>query len=229
MADAPARSSAGTAPVADRVLEIHKWYVRHGWIVSLEDDAGAPAGTRTRLLEAAITLTAEEGFAACTLRAIGEHVGLKAPGVYHHFSSKEALLGEASAYALRRFFSSVVGPLDKDPAALRLERLIMRWVRFQIEERRIAQANDTLFAAGVLKRVLNAEDWERIASPARAILEVASVLLDEAGARDDVERHVVLRAVTAVCNSVGLACDRRDQADDVAEQAWLLIKSMVQA
>ncbi len=49
---------------------------------------------RREILDIAAVLFAERGFANVTVDEIGEAAGVSGPALYHHFASKEALLGE---------------------------------------------------------------------------------------------------------------------------------------
>ncbi len=49
---------------------------------------------REQLLNAAAHLFAERGFAGVTMDDIGGAAGISGPALYHHFSGKEAMLGE---------------------------------------------------------------------------------------------------------------------------------------
>ncbi|MES2631603.1 MAG: TetR/AcrR family transcriptional regulator [Pseudomonadota bacterium] len=55
--------------------------------------------TRDALIRACAELIAEEGLPALSLRKVAERVGIKAPSIYVHFPSKEALLAEAARSA----------------------------------------------------------------------------------------------------------------------------------
>jgi AcrR family transcriptional regulator len=50
--------------------------------------------TRTAILEAAARLFRDRGYAATTLREIGQAAGLKAGSIYYHFGSKDEILNE---------------------------------------------------------------------------------------------------------------------------------------
>lgn len=47
---------------------------------------------RASIVAAAITVLDERGLAQVTLRAIATHLGIRQPGLYHHFASKAELL-----------------------------------------------------------------------------------------------------------------------------------------
>ena len=49
---------------------------------------------RAELLSLAADLFAERGFAGVTVDDIGNAAGISGPALYHHFDSKECLLGE---------------------------------------------------------------------------------------------------------------------------------------
>jgi AcrR family transcriptional regulator len=48
--------------------------------------------TRSRILEAALTLFARHGYGETGMRLIAGEAGIRAPSIYKHFSSKEAIL-----------------------------------------------------------------------------------------------------------------------------------------
>jgi len=57
-----------------------------------EENEGAKAASRTRILGAARALFAERGYAACRVADVARRAGMSAGNVYWHFDSKEALL-----------------------------------------------------------------------------------------------------------------------------------------
>ena len=54
--------------------------------------AGEARDTRREILDTALELFAEHGFHATSVRAIARAVGVRESALYHHFSSKEAIL-----------------------------------------------------------------------------------------------------------------------------------------
>ncbi|WP_433521540.1 TetR/AcrR family transcriptional regulator [Nocardia pseudovaccinii] len=61
-----------------------------------------PEATRQRLLEAAISIAAQDGQAAVTYRAVAQATGVAHSLVRHYFGSREALMREALESASRR-------------------------------------------------------------------------------------------------------------------------------
>lgn len=102
--------------------------------------------TRERLVAAATTLFAEQGFRSTTVQAIGERAGISRGSIFWHFGSKEGLLwavversfsrwetetlvpdvGDAIGIeAMRRGLASHRRFLTEDPGALRLFYVLM--------------------------------------------------------------------------------------------------------
>ncbi|WP_018685297.1 TetR/AcrR family transcriptional regulator [Actinokineospora enzanensis] len=70
-----------------------------------------------RILDRAAALFAQHGYAATSLQALADAVGLSKPGLLHHFPSKEALFEAATAMGRehgRRLFEQVA-PLAEGP------------------------------------------------------------------------------------------------------------------
>lgn len=55
-----------------------------------------------RILREAAKLIAVNGFAATSTRDIADAVGIRQPGIYKHFESKDAILGALFRLALKR-------------------------------------------------------------------------------------------------------------------------------
>jgi AcrR family transcriptional regulator len=99
---------------------------------------------RRELVRIAADLFAEHGFAKVTVDDIGRAAGVSGPALYHHFSGKEALLGEMlvgiSEYLLdggRRVVSGDGGATDaeRDADDDVLARLIRFHAEFAVDDR----------------------------------------------------------------------------------------------
>jgi AcrR family transcriptional regulator len=93
-------------------------------------------GTKARLLHEARDLYLEAGFARFSLREVARRVGVSAPAVYRHYSSKEALLGEVCAAGFRQFGSYLLRALSEPTPRARLVRSGELYYRFGIENPR---------------------------------------------------------------------------------------------
>ncbi len=80
------------------------------------NEAGRPEGqdTRTRILDAAERLFAEQGFAGTSLRQITREAGVNLAAVNYHFGSREQLIHEV--------FARLVGPVNRERLACLEER-----------------------------------------------------------------------------------------------------------
>jgi AcrR family transcriptional regulator len=208
-------------------LAIRDELVRVG-MIGTPGNGDPDLSTRERILTAAIALYADRGFDACTMRDLASAVGVKAPAIYNHFESKEEILAEASREALRRFFTAVVGPLNEDPEAERFERLVKRWVLFQVDEREIARAHDMLLDTGTLRRLLPSDKWEPLAASLRLLFALIDALMAEGNAPPQ-DTDLLVMSITAVCDRLGVTHheDRGRTAEELAEQAWLICARIV--
>lgn len=133
--------------------------------------------TRDELLRACTELIAEQGAAALSLRQVAERVGIKAPSIYVHFASKQALLAEASEVAAAALadFLRAADPGGDDPRA-RLLATAMAYLGF-------AEVRPPLFALLFLelpsaRRSL--DDVPAASSPYRLLLARVTDFLGDA-------------------------------------------------
>lgn len=89
---------------------------------------GSPAAARQRLLDSAVELFAQQGFAGSSVRDLARHCGLSLAGLYHHFSSKEEILFEIQ----REAFEQLLKPLEDDGRTLSPHERLALFVRNHI-------------------------------------------------------------------------------------------------
>ncbi len=75
-----------------------------------------PPGARRLILDAAAHLLKHGGYEATTTRAIATAVGIKGGSIYHHFPSKDAIVGEVVNEGVRVVYDAVVAALADLPA-----------------------------------------------------------------------------------------------------------------
>jgi AcrR family transcriptional regulator len=73
-------------------------------------------GARRQILNAAAHLLKHRGYEATTTRAIAAAVGIKGGSLYHHFPSKDAIIGEVVNEGVRVVYNAVVAALAALPA-----------------------------------------------------------------------------------------------------------------
>jgi AcrR family transcriptional regulator len=94
--------------------------------------------TRQReILDAALALFGERGFAATGMDAIGARAGIHGPNIYKHFGGKGELLATQIDEAMDRLLAlTATEPSSNDPEA-ELDRLIEGHVAFALADRRL--------------------------------------------------------------------------------------------
>lgn len=201
-------------------------------IGDLPEPEGKGGETKRRILDTAITLFAERGFEACTMRDIAAAVGIKAPAIYNHYSSKEDVLAAAMEHIMGRFFWSVLGPLEEEPMDRWLREIVRRHVAWQLEYRRLSQANDALLNAPNKKKLLPPVVYRRVVGVQRSYVELLTALIDlgvPRGAKWDA--RIAAFAIAAMCDRVVGWYDPKGplEARQVADRSWKLISRMVGA
>ena len=82
----------------------------------VDEAISEPVGARRQILNAAAHLLKHRGYEATTTRAIAAAVGIKGGSIYHHFPSKDAIVGEVVNEGVRVVFDAVVAALAALPA-----------------------------------------------------------------------------------------------------------------
>ncbi|MDJ0767782.1 MAG: TetR/AcrR family transcriptional regulator [Ilumatobacter sp.] len=89
---------------------------------------------RDELLAIAADLFAEHGFANVTVDDIGDAAGVSGPALYHHFDSKEALLGETLIGISEYLLAGGRAVADAGGADV-VERLVRFHAEFAVDDR----------------------------------------------------------------------------------------------
>ena len=97
--------------------------------------APAESGARRQILNAAAYLLKHRGYEATTTRAIATAVGIKGGSIYHHFPSKDAIVGEVVNEGVRVVYDAVEKALGALPNRATPRRRLRRpraFIRCQI-------------------------------------------------------------------------------------------------
>lgn len=198
----------------------------------IEDAAPSPgrSDTRERILAVAMELFAQRGFEACTVRDLADAVGIKPPGIYSHFRSKEAIFSEAMLRALRGFLARMAAAGQARDAEARLGETIGRHVAYQLEHAQLARAHDLLLNSRATERFLPEEERRLLHDARRAYYElVRGRIAAVSGIESATALTTTTFAVTTLCDGV-LNWYRPDGAltvGDVAERYWHLVRGML--
>jgi TetR/AcrR family transcriptional regulator, cholesterol catabolism regulator len=192
------RHATGTAVHVEGLAELLA--VLHALSSPTSDIRG---DTRERILAAAIRLFAVHGFEACTVKQIATEVGIKAPGIYAHFPSKEAVLAAAMSRELHKFLAFVLEPDDGTNPRHRLEAVIRRHVTYQLSNLPVTTSNDMLLNSEAVKRALGEEDYLLFRRAQRAYVDHIEQLI--VGCRVSAavwQPRVAALAVLSLCDRV---------------------------
>jgi TetR/AcrR family transcriptional regulator, cholesterol catabolism regulator len=198
----------------------------------LPEPEGRGDETKQRILDTSITLFAERGFEACTMRDIAAAVGIKAPAIYNHYDSKDDVIAAAMEHILGRFYRIQLAPLEDKPVESWLKLIVRSHVCFQLEYRRLAQANDALLNVPGLDRVLPPAVYKRIFGANRCYTELISILVRLAVPRTGQWDGLMAGfAVAAMCDRVVIWYDPAGPLEvrQVADRMWKFVARMIGA
>ncbi|UGT55944.1 TetR/AcrR family transcriptional regulator [Nocardia asteroides] len=184
---------------------------------------------RERILAAAIAIVSDRGFGACTVREVAEAVGIKAPGLYSHFTSKEAILTEAVSRVLTDFMDVAATVTGADPEE-ELRETVRRHVLYQIDNMQIARVADLFLNTGTAGHFLSADEYDRLHSEQRVYIDLVSERVAAFAPRlPAAEVPVVSIAIIAMCDHVANWFRAGDtlEPDELAELHWQLARSMI--
>ncbi|MFI7689916.1 TetR/AcrR family transcriptional regulator [Nonomuraea sp. NPDC049655] len=104
------------------------------------DAERAGAARRAKIVSAALTLFAVQGYRGTSLAAIAKQAGITQSGLLHHFPTKEALLAEVLAERDRQTFDAVeVGREYEGPAMVRALEIVDDMVRRSRQNRELTR------------------------------------------------------------------------------------------
>lgn len=116
--------------------------------------------TRERILAEATELYLRDGINGFSMRALARAVGVTAPALYRHYTSKENVLQEVIAEAYRRFAETLYGALSEPTPYRRFRAAIEGYVDFALENPRLYEVifvPPTVWGEGVLPEEIEAQ------------------------------------------------------------------------
>lgn len=172
-----------------------------------------PDDTRTRLVDAAVTLFTDDGYAATTIDQIAEHAGVSARTFFRHFGDKEEVLF-ADDDALLPLLLSTIREAD-ETLALDAEHLMQHALgvladTMEPERRRLAGRQRIIDSDVALA-------GRELAKQARWQSAVAEALRDRGFADDDAD----------VLAAIGFALFRRSLHDWLADDEARTLRALI--
>jgi AcrR family transcriptional regulator len=182
-----------------------------------------------RILDAALTLTREQGTKAPTTLAIAQRAGLSVGSVYQYFPNKEAILLDLA----RRWLSSfpeviakrikVVPPTNRDEFRREVRELFIDTSSIYLENATLMPVIEAISGNADLRPIQDEYDEEIIALYAAWLRHVNPDLEDKVAKR----LGLVMMEVGHACRLVGMKRDRKtfDLIEDDVEAMWLALVS----
>ncbi len=183
--------------------------------------------TRERILATALRLFASAGFQGTSIRTIAQEVGIKAPGVYSHFDSKEAILAAAVARALGEFLEFVTRPDEGLSTVELLEFVVRKHVRFQIANAQVAMPSDSLMANVQFLQEIEDRHRDALRDAQRAYVDlVAAAIARHQGSTPSQPRTYAHVTIT-ICDGVNRWYREggRMGAAEVEDFMWFLVRA----
>jgi AcrR family transcriptional regulator len=180
-----------------------------------------------RILDAALTLTREQGTKTPTTLAIAQRAGLSVGSVYQYFPNKEAILLDLA----RRWLSSfpeviarrikVAPPTNRDEFRQEVRKLFIDTSKIYLENATLMPVIEAISGNADLRPIQDEYDEQIIALYAAWLQHVNPALEDKIASR----LGVLMMDVGHACRLVGLKRDRKtyDLIEDDVERMWLAL------
>ncbi|UGS38434.1 TetR/AcrR family transcriptional regulator [Capillimicrobium parvum] len=134
--------------------------------------------TRDRILRVANALFYQHGYSGTSLAAIADGVGISAPALYWHFSSKEEICFTAVHAELSRFVDAFGSCRDESaPPAARLSMFVRTYVRQKLEQSEWLVTPGATASYGPLRDALGPEYREQLDLLQREVLVLLRSIL----------------------------------------------------
>lgn len=186
--------------------------------------------TRARLLAAALERFARNGFAETTMRDLGADVGIRAPAIYAHFSSKEEILGLALVWSMDDFNEAVLSSGEDDLDAIeRLRRILGRHINYQIENPIVARAFDVLASSKILDRLGQTQYQADVNKRLKVYVSTVRQLIRDITEQysGHIDARLAAHAITTMYDQVGRWYQAGDDSGDVIETYWSFVRAIL--
>lgn len=164
------------------------------------DEAGWTPSTRRRMLDTAIELFSQYGFAGTSLQMIADELGLTKAAIYYHFRTREQLLIALMQPILTEIGSVVETAERQRNARARAESMLTGYA--DIVARNRALASVTTFDPSVRSVLRNQPEWS-------AVIDRQLTLLGDAksSVRSGVNAAVVLTGLAGAASTASPRID----------------------
>ncbi len=137
----------------------------------------APEQTRERILSAALALFYDKGYRGTSLSAIAREVGISAPALYWHFSSKRDICFAAVHDELRRFSYALTPSAEEPTPDARLGQFVRTYVLLKLRQNERLKEPGALGAYRQLREALSRKQQEKLDAIQRQLYDLLHEIL----------------------------------------------------
>ena len=187
--------------------------------------------TKEKLLEAALEMFSQNGYAGTNIRELSASLGLGKSSLYRHFESKEeiwnAMLDEMEAYYNKRFGSS-----DNLPAIPQnteeLRELTLRMLDFTVHDKKIVMTRRILLTEQFRDERVRELATKHFKTGLEAMFTKIFAGMMENGSLKKGDSAMLAFAYTAPISSLVQLCDRyTDKQSEVMEEIKAFIEHFI--
>lgn len=188
-----------------------------------------PSG-RDDIVAAAAQLYRRQGFAATSMRHIGDHIGLSKAGLYHHYPSKDALLNAIALSAVE----ALEGHLDEVMSSGLTGEARLRF--FVVSRMRTIAANqDSLTVIWQERPAIGSDTFESVTRRLHQYREGVVSLLERAKTegvlRADLDARLLMLALDGMTgwSYIWFQPDGRFAPDELGDAFWEFVWNSVRS
>ncbi len=189
------------------------------------------SGTKERILEAALEMFSQNGYAGTNIRELSASLGLVKSGVYKHFESKEAiwnaLLDEMAAYYEARVGSAEhLPPVPASPEEL--VRMTMRMVNLTVRDEKIVMTRKVLSIEQFRdERARELATKHFLTGLTEMFTPIFACMMDRGLLRQD-DPQMLAFAYTIPISALIHLCDRKpEKTEDAVKRAEAFIRHFI--
>jgi AcrR family transcriptional regulator len=163
------------------------------------------------------------------VKEVAYAAGIKAPGLYSHFTSREAILTEAVSRVLADFMHTMESITEDEPESA-LRETVRRHVLYQLENKHIARVADLVLNTATAGHFLSPEDYEVLLAVQREHLDLLRARIAAfAPDRSAIEVDVTAMAIIAMGDRVAIWFEggTQLQPERLADMHWDLARAML--
>ena len=132
------------------------------------DDAGTPVDTRQRLLDVAMALISQNGFAGTSLQMIADELGFTKAAIYYHFRTRDDLLAALMEPILAQSRQVIAQAESQRTPRAQMEAMVCGYAEIVAQNRSMASV--LVFDASVRHILQTHEEWGDIIGRQLALL-----------------------------------------------------------